>query len=230
MSISVIIPTCNESLRIGRLVDFMSKFGGDLVKEIIVVDALASNDNTLARVPQGKAIGIKSAATCRAVQMNEGAERATGDILYFVHADVFPPKGYAQDICRSLALGNDYGFFSYVFNSNKRLLKINSYFTRFPNLFTGGGDQTFFIRKSLFEKLGGFNEEVVMMEDFELYKRLKRAKLKFQIINNPVLVSARKYEKNSYLKVNFINLVTMVLFKTGFPLERLKRFYASALK
>ncbi|KAA3631114.1 MAG: glycosyltransferase [Bacteroidetes bacterium] len=230
MSISVIIPTCNESLRIGRLVDFMSTFGGDLVKEIIVVDALATNDNTLAQVPQGKAIGIKSEATCRAVQMNEGARQATGDILYFVHADVFPPKSYARDIFRSLSKDIDYGFFSYEFNSKNRLLKINSYFTRFPNLFTGGGDQTFFIRTSLFKTMGGFNEEVIMMEDFELYKRLKRAKLKCQIINNPVLVSARKYENNSYLKVNFINLVTMILFKLGFPLERLKRFYSTALK
>lgn len=230
MSISVIIPTCNESLRIGRLVDFMSNFGGGLVQEIIVVDALGTNDNTLAQVPQEKAIGIKSEATCRATQMNEGASKATGDILYFVHADVFPPQSYAEDIFRSLSKGNDYGFFSYVFNSKNRLLKINSYFTRFPNLFTGGGDQTFFIRKSLFEAMGGFNEEVVMMEDFELYKRLKRAKLKYQIINNPVLVSARKYENNSYLKVNFINLVTMILFKMGFSLERLKRFYAAALK
>lgn len=229
MSISVIIPTCNESLRIGGLVDHLKENGGSLVKEIIVVDASATNDDTLGHVPKDKALGIKSQATCRAVQMNEGARIATGDILYFVHADVAPPKQYAGDILDSLQQGYDFGFFSYLFDSEKILLKVNSYFTRFPNIFTGGGDQTFFISKNLFEAMGGFDEEVIMMEDFDLFYKLKKAGLRYQIINNPVLVSARKYENNSYLKVNLVNLITMVLFRMGYRLDRLKRFYTSAL-
>ena len=230
MSISVIIPTCNESLNIGRLINFLSLHGGSSLKEIIVVDAAASVDRTLEHIPENKAIGVKSRATCRAVQMNEGAAMATGDILYFVHADVLPPEGFAKDIRDSLASGFDFGFFSYVFDSDSSLLRVNSYFTRFPNLFTGGGDQTFFIRKHLFEQKGRFNEKVVMMEDFELFYRLRKANLKYQIINNPALVSARKYNNNSYLRVNLVNLITMILFKTGFPLDRLKRFYAYALR
>jgi rSAM/selenodomain-associated transferase 2 len=230
MSISVIIPTCNESLRIGQLVDHLTDLGGGLLKEVIVVDAAATDDDTLEHVPVGKALRIKSDVTCRAIQMNQGAKIAKGDILYFVHADVMPPRDYARDIYTSLENGHDFGFFSYNFDSPKALLKVNSFFTRFPNIFTGGGDQTFYISKSLFKAQGGFDEGVVMMEDFDLFYKLKKAGLAYEIINNPVLVSARKYEKNSYLKVNFINLVTMILFKLGYSRQKLKQFYTTALK
>ncbi len=230
MSISVIIPTCNESLRIRQLVYHLTERGGDLLKEIIVVDASATDDDTLAQVPEGKAIAIKSEATCRAIQMNQGAKIAQGDILYFVHADVIPPANFPMDIYASLAKGYDFGFFSYNFDSPKVLLKFNSYFTRFPNIFTGGGDQTFYTSRSLFEAQGGFDEKIVMMEDFDFFYKLKKAGLRYEIINNPVLVSARKYEKNSYLKVNLVNLITMILFRSGYRLDYLKQFYHNALK
>ena len=229
MSISVIIPTCNESLRIKQLVNHLTEHGGDLLKEIIVVDAAATDDDTLGQVPKSKAIAIKSEATCRAIQMNQGAVSAQGDILYFVHADVIPPANFPRDIYASLAKGYDFGFFSYNFDSPKLLLKVNSYFTRFPNIFTGGGDQTFYIPRSVFQEQGGFDEEVVMMEDFDFFYKLKKAGLRYEIINNPVLVSARKYKKNSYLKVNLVNLITMILFRSGYRLDHLKRFYNKAL-
>jgi len=208
----------------------LKRYGGEELLEIIVVDAVDSKDGTMEKVPDGKTIALKSSFACRAIQMNEGAAIAQGDILYFVHADVIPPQKYALEIMSSVEQGNDYGFFSYAFQSEKLILKINSYFTRFSNIFTGGGDQTFYIKKDIFNEYNGFDSSIALMEDFDFFYRLKKDKRKYEIIPNDVLVSARKYDHNSYLKVNLMNLLTLSLFKLGFAPAKLKVFYNRVLK
>lgn len=230
MNLSVIIPTRNESIRIANLIDYLKRYGGEYLLEIIVVDAVDSKDGTIEKVPKGKTVVLKSSFACRAIQMNEGAAIARGDILYFVHADVIPPKAYVKDILSSVESGNDFGFFSYAFKSEKIILKINSYFTRFSNLSTGGGDQTFYIKKEVFNQYNGFDSTITLMEDFDFFYRLKKEYCKYEIIHNDVLVSARKYDNNSYLKVNLVNLLTLILFKLGYSPVKLKAFYNRVLK
>jgi rSAM/selenodomain-associated transferase 2 len=230
MNLSVIIPTRNESLQIANLVDYLKRNGGEDLLEIIVVDAVDSKDGTIDKVPKGKTVALKCSVACRAIQMNEGAAVARGDILYFVHADVIPPQKYAKEIRSSVEKGNDFGFFSYAFQSEKIILKINSYSTRFSNIFTGGGDQTFYIKKDVFNRYNGFDSSIALMEDFDFFYRLKKDHRKYEIIHNDVLVSARKYDHNSYLKVNLVNLLTLALFKLGYAPDKLKVFYNRVLK
>lgn len=121
-------------------------------------------------------------------------------------------------------------FFSYKFDSERFWLKINAYFTASDGIFTGGGDQCLFIKKETFKRLDGFNENQVLMEDFEFFKRMKKAKVPYKIVKNDLLVSARKYDHNSYLKVNFCNLMMIVLFKLGYPSKKLKSLYSNMLR
>jgi len=212
MNISIIIPTYNEADYIRELLNYLQEYADSSVAEILVVDG-QSNDNTFDKVQEA---GFKC-TICpkkgRAAQMNAGARQAIGDIFYFVHADSYPPKSYAKDIVREIKNGAESGCYRYRFNSNKWLLKVNSWFTRFDRLMCRGGDQTLFIKRHVFEELGGFKDYAIM-EDFDLIKRL-RSRGTFHIIPKEAVVSARKYEENSYLKVNFINLIIFLMFYFG---------------
>jgi len=231
MPISVIIPTYNEADRILPLLNRIQTLSQDYLEEVIVANAADSEDHLSEIVSEMEHVTcLHCARTSRASQMNEAARLAQGEILYFVHADVLPPKGCLRDIYNAITSGYDFGLFSYQFDSDHRLLKINSYFTRFDSIFTGGGDQTFFIKKEVFESMGGYVEDLAIMEDFDFFWRLKKAGYKFSIIDNCVKVSARKYDSNSYFKVNLVNLITVILFRLGFCSKRLRRFYQGMIK
>jgi GT2 family glycosyltransferase len=162
--------------------------------------------------------------------MNHGAARAKGDVLVFLHADVWPPKAFFTDIARVMEQGFEAGFFSYRFDNEGFLLKINGSFTARKGLFTGGGDQCLFIKKSVFNEIGRFNENQVLMEDFEFFKRMKRKNVPYTIIKNDLIVSSRKYAHNSYLRVNLSNLLLLLLFHLGYPASKLKSLHSKLLR
>tara|TARA_R110000868_G_scaffold293037_1_gene553554 strand:- start:355 stop:711 length:357 start_codon:yes stop_codon:yes gene_type:complete len=110
------------------------------------------------------------------------------------------------------------------------MLKINASFTAKDGIFTGGGDQCLFIKKEVFQSLGKFSEAQVIMEDFEFFERMKKEKTKYVIVKSDLIVSARKYETNSYLRVNLSNLILVVLFKFGYPAPKLKSLHNKLLK
>ena len=230
MQLSIVIPTFNEASNMSRLLPYLRTHADATETEIIVVNACKTTDDT-AKIAQAEgAIVYTCMDCCRAAQMNLGASKARFDTLYFVHADVLPPSSFAEDIAQALAAGNVFGWFSYQFDSPSRLLKINARNTRRDGIFAGGGDQTLFIRKKDFQTLRGFRTDYRIMEDFEFVKRAKRAGLPYTIVLHDVLVSARKYEQNSYLKVNLVNLLMFGLFYLRCPQTWMKRIYKKFLR
>lgn len=226
--ISVIIPTLNEEEFIGKLLQHIKDNNHGHIAEIIVVDA-NSKDDTEEEAMHHEAVVVKSEKACRAHQMNKGAEVATGDVLYFVHADAFPPQNFAKDILQAVNNGVDFGCYRFRFKSNNPLLRVNSFFTRFKFLWCRGGDQTLFIKKDIFEAEGKFNEKYVVMEDFELIQRLWK-KYRFAVLPKSVMVSARKYKINGYFQVNIANLIIFRLFKKGRDPQELKEKYHQLIK
>lgn len=214
MKISVIIPTHNEAENIGLLIKTIKKHGQTNLQEIIVVDSPTSNDKTLEIAEKHHAIALKSQKKGRAAQMNFGASVAQGEILYFVHADTIIHPDYASDILTFIEKGYDLGCYRYRFDSSNLLLKVNSFFTRFPFIWCRGGDQTLFIRKTDFFNIGCFREDFIIMEDYEFIQRTNKL-LKFKIIPKNVIVSARKYKTNSYLRVQKANFTVMRMFLGG---------------
>ncbi len=214
MKISVIIPTKNEAKNIGILIESIKKFGGSNLHEIIIVDSPNTVDNTLEIAENLGAIAVKSPQAGRAIQMNHGANLAKGEILYFVHADTQIHPDYATDILQAFTDGYDLGCYRYQFDSSHFLLKINAFFTRFPFIWCRGGDQTLFIQKKDFIKLGSFRQDYQIMEDYEFIVRANKS-LKFKIIPKNVIVSARKYKTNSYLRVQKANFTIMRMFLGG---------------
>ncbi|WP_247232627.1 TIGR04283 family arsenosugar biosynthesis glycosyltransferase [Telluribacter sp. SYSU D00476] len=229
MRISIIIPTYNEEENIERLVADLLRYGGNSLAEIIVADA-PSKDRTQDVAKQAGARVVVSPRPGRACQMNAGARAATGDVLYFVHADVRVHPDYVQDIRQALAEGYQLGCYRYQFDADKPpILKFNAYCTRFDRIWCRGGDQTLFIPKATFEELGGYREDHCVMEDYEFILRARR-RYKFKIIPKDVIVSARKYDHNSYFRVNLANTVVFLGYFSGVKTEKLVRIYKSIIQ
>jgi len=219
--ISVIIPTLNEEDNIGKLIQWLRNTADDF--EIIVVDG-GSKDNTVEVVESRSEKILFSFRKNRAVQLNLGAANAKSEILYFVHADVLPPENWFSEITNAFNKGEIAGCFSYKFDPENAITKIHAKATKRNTIFTGGGDQTLFIKKEIFKELNGFKESLELMEDFDLVWRLKR-KYPFIVLANNAIVSSRKHEKSSYLWVQIVNLFTIILFSLGFRDKRLKKIY-----
>ncbi|MBC6698429.1 TIGR04283 family arsenosugar biosynthesis glycosyltransferase [Hymenobacter sp. BT190] len=227
MTISIIIPTYNEAANIGRLVQELRQHTSAEAVEILVADA-HSSDGTAELARQAGATVLLAPRPGRAAQMNHGAAHATGDIFYFVHADVRIHPDYAATIKRAVAEGYPAGCYRFRFDSNHPLLRFNSYGTRFKGIMSRGGDQTLFITRSLFEQLGGFREHFVVMEDFDIIQRIRRV-ARFLIVPQDVVVSARKYEHNSWLRVQLANLAAFSLYFLKVSPTRIERTYKAMI-
>jgi hypothetical protein len=165
----------------------------------------------------------------RARQMNYGAAKSQGDLLYFVHADTLPPLSYLEDIKQAVAKGYPMGSYRSCFSTKHPLLNINAFFTRFDFAWCRGGDQSIFITRSVFEEFGGYPPSYKIMEEYELIKRV-RSKYPFKILPKSTLISARKYEENSYLRVQVANFIVFNMYRLGFSQERMVHTYSKLLK
>lgn len=227
MSISVIIPTLNEANNIGNLLDYLHQVSNSTIAEILLVDG-GSNDDTVAIAQAKGAKVLHCKVRSRAAQMNLGAQHASGEILYFIHADTLPPQQFAQIILSEVDKGVCMGCFRYRFDSSSWLLKCNSWFTRFNFLWCQGGDKTFFIRADAFAELGGYDEGYVIMEEYDFIRRARKKYLMPTLPYNAT-VSARKYQQNSWLRVQLANLLVFNLFRFGLPPVQLKKIYKQIL-
>ncbi len=228
MTISIIIPAFNEAAGIDRLVQYLRQYGGDILKEIIVTDG-GSSDDTLILAEKAGAVACLSPQKGRAAQMNYGASLASGDVFYFIHADVFPPESYARDILCAINEGYDLGRYRTKFDTKKRYLRFNEFFTRFDWFVCYGGDQTLFIRRSIFESNGGFRNDMRIMEDYEFTKRIRKQKFRHKIFKKAAVVSDRKYENNSWWQVQKANYTIVKMYKKGATQEAMVARYKEML-
>lgn len=228
MKTSVIIPVLNEEQHIGRLVSYLKGIGAPYDPEIIVVDG-GSTDKTVERAQDAGAIVKVSSVKGRAHQMNLGAQHSSGELLYFVHADVWPALTCFEDITQARKKGFLIGTFRQKFDSANPLFFINSFFTRFNKLWCRGGDQTIFVDKTLFLKLEGYNEYFTIMEEYDFLERAT-ALTPLCIIPRYTVVSTRKYQNNGWFKVMSANYTAMKMYRNRRTPDEIKLFYKQALK
>ncbi len=213
MKVSIIIPTYNEAKDIGKLIHFLRENSDSSVVDIIVSDG-GSRDNTIDIAKFAGANAILCPDTGRAAQMNYGAGIAKGDLFYFIHADCLPPKEFVKDIQEAVEKKNDLGRYRTRFDSKKTILKINAWFTRFDLFVCMGGDQTLFIKRSLFEQCKGFKENMKIMEEYDFCDRAKKIG-KYKILKGEALISSRKYDGNTWLDVQRANYKIVTMYKKG---------------
>ncbi len=200
-TITIIIPVLNEEKHIGKLLVYLKENSTpSQIAEVLVVDG-HSSDQTV-QIARNAGATVFQAPKGRAKQMNYGAKKAKGDILYFLHADTFPPKDFDNHIISALSQNHRSGCFQMRFDSNSILLRFFAWFTRFNHKICRGGDQSLFITKELFDRIEGYNEDYWIFEDNEMIGRIYQ-KTDFKILPHPVETSARKYQKNGVLKLQY---------------------------
>ncbi len=218
-TISVIIPTYNEEATVAAAVNRLKAMG---VPEIIVADG-GSTDDT---VKLASGVKVAAAPKGRAVQMNFGARHAAGDILLFLHCDTQLPDSALTQIYKALedprVVGGafkvkiDYpGLFFYLasLGSNLRAALTRIYF----------GDQAIFVRRKVFEQIGGF-PNIPLLEDWEISRKLKRAG-KTVLLPGPAVTSARRWLINGKWQTAWLMHKIKILYLLGAKPEDLRRMY-----
>ena len=226
--ISVIIPVLNEAEIISEIISYVLNNSSKKNIEIIVVDG-GSTDGSQKIVSKFSEVVLFSSEKGRAKQMNHGAQHANGDILYFLHADSFPPKNFDQLIINEVDKGNLAGCFKMKFKSNHWWLKLAGWLTKFKWRACRGGDQSQFIGKQLFNELNGFNEEFIIYEDNDLINKLY-ARKQFVVIQEWLITSARKYDTNGIWKLQYHFWAIYVKKWFGASPDELYKYYLKFIK
>lgn len=221
MTISIIIPCLNEGAYIQKTLEHVNSLPGNF--EIIVADG-GSKDDTIKLVQEFESVKFISSEKGRGKQMNKGATIANGEILLFLHADTFLPENAYRDIVRYMQHKKNIGGSFYLkFDEEHLMLNCYSWCSRSNFEFFTYGDHAIFVRKEIFEQIGGY-KEIPFMEDIEIQKRLRRAG-RFRKLNTGVITSARRFQKTGTVKQFAIDVLLVFAFKSGVSPAKLKQFY-----
>jgi rSAM/selenodomain-associated transferase 2 len=222
--ISTIIPILNEAENISKLINHLEKNASkENIPEIILVDG-GSTDGSQNIIKSFENTVLLHSKKGRAKQMNLGAKYAKGNILYFLHADSFPPKNFDKYILNEVKKGNEAGCFIMKFNSNHLWLKLAGWLTQLPFKFCRGGDQSQFITKSLFNSISGFDERFTIYEDNDLISKLYKLK-QFVVIQKWLTTSPRGYKKNGVFKLQWHYLAIHLKKFFGASADELNQYY-----
>jgi rSAM/selenodomain-associated transferase 2 len=224
VKISVIIPALNEAANITAAILSARNQEGDV--EVIVADG-GSSDATV-ETARRHAL-VLSTERGRGLQMNAGARHATGELLLFLHADsLLHPDALAALRETSTDPAIVGGTFTLKFDSEGFWLGLYSVCTRFKFRYFHYGDQGIFVRRSAFEKLGGF-KEIPLMEDLDFLQRLRKVG-RVTLIDRPVTTSARRFRENGSFRQELLNVLLVCMYICGAKPQTLARWYCNSPK
>ncbi|MEW6586558.1 MAG: TIGR04283 family arsenosugar biosynthesis glycosyltransferase [Nitrospirota bacterium] len=224
VSFSIIIPVLNEASIVNNTIRHIHEIAPPDDFEIIVVDG-DSGGSTVRCIGDEKVAKLTSPKG-RGRQMNKGASVATGDIFLFLHTDTELPGEAFRKIAASVEAGGSAGAFDLGIKSERRIFRLIEHMvdlrTRLARL--PYGDQAIFVRRDVFEILGGYSE-IPIMEDVEFMRRLKRSGYKIEILPEKVQTSPRRWEEEGVLTCTLRNWTIMTLYLLGRSPEKLVRHY-----
>lgn len=241
MTVSVVIPTLNEEQALPQTLTRTLALDFD---EVLVVDG-GSSDRTQELVrelqvasrrsqagdaephTQRRRLLLLTAPAGRAVQMNAGAAASRGDILLFLHADTWLPDGAKQTIVGALqepeCVG---GRFDLRFDRDRPLSRLIASMINWRSRLSGiaTGDQAIFVRRSVFERMGGF-ASIPLMEDIDLTRRLNRMGPVVCLLAQ-VVTSFRRWEACGPIRTILLMWLLRFLYWIGASPHILRRMYS----
>ena len=220
MKTALIIPIYNESKTIGKMLSQLEALPGDW--EICFADG-GSRDDTLAQI--GSRYPVLRCPKGRANQMNFAAGQAESDVLWFVHCDSVLPKDAHAQITAAVERGAKWGCFHIGFDYNGHFMDFNTYFSnRRAKKGIAFGDQGIWVKKPVFESIGGF-PELPIMEDYEFSRRMQTAKKPICQLPGRIITSGRRYEKKLPLLTMWQMFYLRCLYRRGVDIQEIARRY-----
>jgi rSAM/selenodomain-associated transferase 2 len=227
--VSIIVPTWNEARNIRRQIRALSRLPE---VEIIFADG-GSRDGTPHEIESclGEYSNVRLIrAPCgRSRQMNAGAKKAAGEWLLFLHADTELPPASFKAFLRTAKQSSQLNSGAFAFRVDNA-----SWSYRYLEFYVGlrckllklpFGDQAIFVKRKLFEALGGYREDYPLMEDLELVQRLNKQP-GFAVLDFPIYTSARRYETDGFFNRGLGNLYLQLLYRLGVhPQELAKKYW-----
>lgn len=222
MKLSIIIPVLNEEANIECVLGSLSVLRGEGV-QVVVVDG-GSADRT-AELAAPLADLLLHSACGRALQMNAGAQAASGEILLFLHADTVLPDNAHVLVSDALGLGRSWGRFDVAITGKAFMLNVVAWLMNRRSRLTGiaTGDQAIFVRRDAFFAVGGFPSQP-LMEDIELSARLRRHS-RPACLRERVRTSGRRWEQKGVWRTIFLMWRLRFLYWLGSEPEKLAKAY-----
>jgi rSAM/selenodomain-associated transferase 2 len=229
---SFIIPILNEATLIHELIEQLVTVRG--ITDIIIVDG-GSNDGTLEALeklvanadqsPGPVSVRVATSEPGRARQMNRGAALSTSEILVFLHADTRLPADTLKWLTNAHHSDRVWGRFDIDFDTPNWVMRLIAWFTNHRSALSGiaTGDQAIFVRRHIFEQIGGY-PQIPLMEDIALSKQLKRLTKPYRI-RAPVITAARRWQAHGVLTTIGHMWCNRLLYWAGVSPSRLAARY-----
>ena len=224
MKLSVIIPVLNEQAHLPQTVAALQ---ASMAKaEIIVVDG-GSSDGTREWLSAQKELIFIAATRGRGIQLNAGAKAASGEVLLFLHGDCVLPANAPTLIQQTLLSAHTGGgaFLIRFAETRPQSLGIIAKGINARTLMTktATGDQGIFVRRTVYDAIGGF-ADWPLFEDVDFVTRMKR-RGKFVILREPITISARRYLANGPWRTTFLMYALRLGYWFGIPPVRLYQWF-----
>ena len=219
-SVGIVVPTFNEAAILEAALERLREVARPC--PTVVVDGGSADGS--ARVARRFFHTEVTGSPNRGAQMNRGARCLGTDVLLFLHADSQLPADFAEHIQAALRDSSVAGgSFRLAFDEPHPMLRFYAWFTQFPGRFFHFGDQAFFVRREIFERMGGFCD-LPFLEDVDFLRRLRRYG-RFAVLPTAVVTSARRFQKRGVVRQQVLNILLVALFELGLSAERLAGFY-----
>jgi len=221
VKISIIIPVLNEERSLLTTLNKLKSFR-QAGNEIVVVDG-GSTDRSL-EIAHEMADTVLVSNTGRALQMNNGAAVASGDVYLFLHADTILPQNTEQ-LVASFCVEEFWGRFDVRLSSDRMIFRLIEYLINWRSRLTSiaTGDQAIFIERKLFDDVGGF-PEISLMEDIAI-SRLLKSKSRAVCLRDKVITSSRRWEQNGVISTILLMWRLRLYYYLGVSPEKLSQLY-----
>ncbi len=220
--LSIIMPVLDEEPQIAARLSTLQGFR-EMGIEIVVADG-GSTDGTLTAIG-ALADRVIVAPRGRAAQMNAGAAASRGRIQLFLHADTSLPDSAMVDILAAVSGGSDWGRFDVRIDGRNALLRLVAIMMNWRSRLTGiaTGDQAIFVRRDVFERIGGY-PDLPLMEDIALSAALLRISPP-TCLRETVVTSGRRWERHGVLRTILLMWWLRAAFFLGADPQRLAQRY-----
>ncbi len=218
--ISIIIPVFHEAKILDQTLSRLQLQLKD--HELIIVDGGSKDDTLLIAKKYGQVISCERG---RARQLNTGAAAATGEILIFLHADVWVEPCAIKGIEAAISMGYVGGAFKQRIDGRHflyRLIERGANF-RARRLRVFYGDGGIFIRRSHFYQIGGF-PDIPIMEEMGFSRKLRQLG-KTTLVEPRIHISPRRWEENGIIRTTLNNWIITLLYFLGISPSRLIKLY-----